>query len=163
MKAPKKRNKTYKPRHVSPVGGLFAFGKQYAAAEDRAPMTDDQVSDIVLSYRIAFEAMLTGGASEEHWSSCACSLNIAIVLAERGLGEEHIPAFNDALEGAFRARIRAGRTGAWGFDGDAIQAIKTAFLIHDEQLQLATKQEIREALREVHRRVDAGNVYREAA
>lgn len=158
-----KRSKAYRPRPVSQVGGLFAIGGQHVAAEDRRPMSNDQITDLEVAYRLAFHDMINGRATEENWCVCVCSLNIALVLAERGLGEEYIPALNTALEDAFRAKIRAGRTGKWGFDGDAIQAIKDAFAVHEEQIKLAMKQEIRDALHEVYRRADEGNVFREAA
>lgn len=131
--------------------------------DPRRPMNDDQLTDLEVAYRMAFHGMLNGQATEENWCVCVCSLNIALVLAERGLGEEFVPRINDALEGAFRAKVRAGRSGKWGFDGVAIQAIKDAFEVHEEQLKLASKREVRDALHEVHRRADEGNVFKEAA
>jgi hypothetical protein len=107
--------------------------------------------------------MTHGHATEENWCICVCSLNIALVLAEFGFGEECIPLLNDALEGAFRAKMRAGRNARWGFDGPAIQAITDAYEIHEQQLQYATKEQVRAALAEVHRRAAEGNVFREAA
>lgn len=159
----KPRNKSYKPRPVSKVGGLFAIRAAHETAELKRPMSDEQITDLEVAYRLAFHDMLNGRATEENWCVCVCSLNIALVLAERGLGEEFIPRINEALEGAFRAKIRAARTGKWGFDGDAIQAIKDAYEVHEEQIKFTTKQEIRDALHEVHRRADEGNVFREAA
>lgn len=153
---------TLRPLPVSTVSEVCAALALYDA-DPRRPLSDDQVRDLGLNYRMAFRAMLNGGATEERWSICVCSLNIALVLAERGLGEEYIPRINEALAGAFRAKVRAGSIGSWGFDGPAIQAIKDAFDVHDEQLTLATKNETRAALHEVHRRADEGNVYQEAA
>ncbi|MBV8666713.1 MAG: hypothetical protein JO269_09535 [Burkholderiaceae bacterium] len=161
--ATNRKHKKYRPRAVSAVGGLFAIQAKHDAASDALPMTDDQIADLSIAFRLAFQAMLTGAADEQQWSTCVASLNIAMVLAERGIGPEYLPQFTAALDGAFRARIRATRTGKWGFDGDAIQAIKEAFSAHELQIEHATKQEIREALIEVRLRVDAGQVYQEAA
>lgn len=159
----KKRNKKYRPRPVSLIGGIGAIAAQHDAAFMRQPMSDGQLTDLSLAFRLAFADMLAGRATEENWSMIACSLNIAVVLAERGYGEDCIPQINEALEGAFRAKLRAGRTGHWGFDGPAIQTIKNALEVHEAQLAAATKQELREVLLEVHRRIDEKNVFSEAA
>jgi hypothetical protein len=159
----KPRNKTYHPKPVSPIGGISAIVKRHDVEELCQPMSDEQIIDLAVAYRLAFAQMMDGHASEENWSVVVCSLNISIVLAERVTGDEYIPQINEALEGAFRAKLRAGRTGAWGFDGEAIQAIKFAFLVHEEQLKLVAKHEIRGALHEVRRRAANGNVFREAA
>jgi hypothetical protein len=159
----KPRNKAYRPRPISMIGGIDIIAKRHDVTELMQPMSDGQITDLAVAFRLAFQQMLNGGASEENWCVCVCSLNIAMVLAERGIGEQYIGEINQSLEGAFRAKVRAGRTGAWGFDGDAIQAIKLAYEIHEEQLKLAAKHEIVGALREVHRRADAGNVFKEAA
>ena len=150
----KLRNKAYRPKPVSKTSWHEAFTK-------RQTLDDDQQTDLSVAYRLAFQQMVSGHADEENWCVVVLSLNIALVLAEWGIGEEYIDRINGALEGAFRAKIRAGRTGKWGFDGEAIQAIKDVFEIHEEQLKLASKHEITSSLQEVHRRADAGHVFTE--
>lgn len=152
----------HRPHPVSTVAEVTTALTLYAL-DPRRPMSDEQIQELSVAFRLAFVQMLSGLASEEHWASCVCSLNIALVLAEWGLGEECIPEINQALEGAFRARVRARRTGKWGFDGPAIQAIKAAFDIHEQQLLYASKDQIRDSLQEVHKRADEGNVFFEAA
>ena len=163
MAGNKKPRKPHRRRQGSAVGGLFAVQHRHDEAALSQPMTDDQVGDLALAFRLAFQAMVSGAADEQHWSTCVCSLNIALVLAEQGIGADWEPEFNAALEGAFRAKLRAGRTGSWGFDGPAMQAIKEAFELHELQIESATKGEIKAALIEVRRRIDAGDVYQEAA
>ena len=162
MAGSKKPRKAHRPRPVSAVGGLFAIQKKLDDAALAEPMTDDQIGDLALAFRLAFEAMIGGAADEQQWSTCVCSLNIAMVLAERGIGPECIPQIKQAMEGAFRARLRAKRLQSWGFDGAAIQAIKTAFELHERQIEKATKGELREAIFEVRARIDEGNVFQEA-
>ena len=159
----KKRNKKHRPGPVSAVSGLFAIQKKHDDAAMQKPMTEEDIGDLAIAFRLAFAAMLNGGADEQQWSTCVVSLNIAMVLAEQGIGEEYIRQFNDALEGAFRARIRANHGSGWGFDGPAQQAIKLAFEAHEAQLQCSTKREIRDALLEVYRRVDSGDVFKGSA
>jgi len=92
-----------------------------------------------------------------------CSLNVALALSERGIGAEYQPYMIKALDGAFRAKVRAAGGKAWRYDGEAISAIREALEIHDEQIKLATREQLRNALREVHRRTADGNVYEAAA
>jgi hypothetical protein len=132
------------------------------AAIDREPMSESQARDLGIAYHVAFDRMLRAG-DEEAWNTVTCSLNIALVLAEHGLGKEYEPALVRALDGTFRAKLRAERTGRWAYDGDAINDIRDAFALHDEQMKIATVAEARAALAEVHRRIDAGNIYRTAA
>lgn len=167
MAGNKKPRKKRTLRPVSPVGGIAAIFRRHDAAELLQPMSDEQITDPSVAFRMAFAQMLGGHASEQNWCVCGCvcvcSLDIALILCEYGIGEQYLPEINRALEGAFRAKLRAGRTGRWGFDGEAIQAIKTAFEIREEQIKIASKQQLREAIREVHRRDAAGNVFQEAA
>lgn len=131
--------------------------------DPRRPLTDEQLNALGVNYRIALSHMLNGQGSKENWGVCVCSLNIAVVLADNGIGEEYLPIFIKALEGAYRAELRAGRTGKWGFDGPAITDIKDAFEIHDAQLKVTTKYQCRDAIQEVHRRQAEGIAYKEAA
>jgi hypothetical protein len=163
MSSKKTRNKVYRAKPVSQFGGLFIIANHHDKIEAAQPMSDEQIGDLAIAYRLAYQAMVSGHATEDNWCVVVCSLNISMVLAERGIGEQYIEKINESLEGAFRAKMRAGRSGKWGFDGDAMQSIKHAFDIHEEQLKLASKQEIRDSLAEVHRRADEGNVFMEAA
>ncbi|EPS1221633.1 hypothetical protein ACVBR5_000859 [Burkholderia cenocepacia] len=159
----RKPRKQYRPRPMGRCGALGPIQRAAQAMIDREPMSDDQARDLGLAYHLSLERMLKGTGDEESWSTVTCSLNIALVLAERGIGAEYEALFVRALDGAFRAKQRAAQTGRWAYDGDAIHDIREAFLVHDEQMQIALVGQVRAALNEVHRRIDAGNVYREAA
>jgi hypothetical protein len=155
-------NPAWHERAVSTVYEI-CLAMSLEALNPKRPMSEEQIGDLGLAYRLAFEDMIKGRGTEEIWSVCVCSLNIAVVLAEWGIGNEYIPKINAALEGAFRAKIRAQRTGKWGLDGLAIMDIREAYAIHDRQIELASKEEIINSLKEVHRRIDEGEVFTEAA
>lgn len=163
MSKNRKPRKQYRPRAVGGEISMGPIGRAMQASANRQPMTDDQARDLGIAYHLALERMLRGAGDEEAWSAVTCSLNIALVLCERDIGKEYEPMLVRALDGAFRAKVRAGRTARWAYDGDAITDIRDAFLLHDEQLKIATLGEVRAALQEVRRRIDAGNVYQEAA
>jgi hypothetical protein len=157
------RVKTYKQRPVMPWGGLGIIADRAMAAQDQQTMhTDDQV-DLNIAYWLAMNTMLTGASTEQDWSVVVCALNIALILTERGLGAEFEPYMVKALTGAFRAKIRGDRTGVWRFDGEAINDIRAALEIHDEQVKIANRLELREAILEVYRRIDVKNVFEVAA
>jgi len=160
----KKRSKAYRPKPVKVHAAFQALAMPHARAEDRRPLNEQQTTDLGIAYRVAMEKLRVGQGDEQDWSTVVCSLNIAIVLCEKGIGAEYEPQIVAAMEGAFRSRERADRAGKWGFDGPALSAVLLALEIHDAQLEVASKQQIRESLLEVRRRVDAGLVYeREAA
>lgn len=125
---------------------------------DANPLTDDQQRDLGLAYHIAFENMLKRG-SEEDWYCIASSLNVALVLAERGYGEEFISDIKLAMESVMDVKYRADRTGRWAFDGAGIQAMRIAFEIHDQQCAMATRAEIKAALQMIVKRANEGFMY----
>lgn len=157
------RNKKYVPRPVTQHGGLIAVARVHARAAEAAPLRDAQLTDLGVAYWVSLENLRTGAASEDAWSCVVCALNIGMVLCEQGVGAEHERAFVDALDGAFRAKVRSARAGTFRLDGEAMRDIEAAFHLHDAQMQLATRAEVTLAMRTVHERIDRGNVYREAA
>lgn len=155
-------NPAYRPTPASIVGDVRAVQAAYDQ-DPRRPCNDEQAAELGIAHRMAFASILAGDASQQNWATVVCALNIAIVLADRGLGDQYAPLINAALEGAFRAKARGDKTGKYGFDGAAIQAIQDTFDVHEAQIELATKTEMMEAVHEVHRRVDAGFAYKEVA
>ncbi|HEX7911749.1 MAG TPA: hypothetical protein VF534_27160 [Paraburkholderia sp.] len=125
---------------------------------DAAPLTSGQQTDLGLAYHIAFENMLKRG-SEEDWYILASSLNVALVLAERGYGEEFIPEVKAAMESLMDCKYRADRTGKWAFDGAGVIAMRHAITLHDQQCALATRAEIKKALQAIVKRANEGHMY----
>lgn len=160
MKKP--RNKKYRPRPVSNGGGLTVIAKCHARGQDAMPLTGGQLQDLGLAYWLSLEQLRTGDANEEAWSCVVTALNIGLALVETDVGAEHEPAFNLALEGAFRAKTRSATSDNFRLDGDAMRDIEAALTIHDSQMEVATRAEVTAAMNLVRRRVDEGNVYRDA-
>jgi hypothetical protein len=163
MTTKSRKHKQYKPRAICAIGGLALVSVMHARTEDQQPLHADDLTDLNLAYRLSFDQMVRGASNEEAWTVVVCSLNVALILTERGFGKEYLPYINRALEGAYRARLRAEKHKVWRFDGDAINAIREALEVHDEQVKFATKDDMRQALEEVHRRIIDGNVYQKAA
>lgn len=129
-----------------------------ACITKRMPLADDQTRDLGIAYHVSLQAMLSGRGSEQAWSTVACTINIAMLLAEDGVEAAALPTILVAQEALLRVRERAQRTGKWAFDGDGIRVILAAINIHDEQISRATRGQIVAALEELHRRVMIGEV-----
>jgi hypothetical protein len=159
-RAKEKRVSPYRQRDINPLGGLAIIGNLFEQAENKLPLGDEQVTDIGITSWHAFSKMVSGTAPDaDDWAMIASSLNIALMLAEDGYGIEHQDQFNRALEGISRAWVRGSRTGQWRFDGPAIQDVRDALELHDQQCALVTKGDIKRALLEVTARINAGHVY----
>lgn len=155
----KARSKRYRPRKHAREAGLATLLGAILRTEDQRPLADGQVTDLAVAYWLALDAMASGTSGEEEWSVVTCALNVALVLAERGIGAEYENDFIAALDGAFRAKVRAQHKGVWRFDGDALVAIRAALHLHDQQIAIASKAQMRQALIEVHERIERGVVY----
>lgn len=84
---------------------------------------------------------------------------MGLVLAEKvfgGQGEQEMVA---ALDGLFKAKLCGDKAGVYRLDGEGIHAVREALEWHDQQLQLAHRREIVDAIATVRQRVAAGNVY----
>lgn len=162
-KSKKPRNKAYRPKPVSQHGGLIAIAMCHARGENASTLNSDQTTDLGLAYWLSFENLRSGDANEECWSCIACALNIALVLCEQGIGAEHEALIVRAQDGTFRAKIRSKRTGNFRLDGAALRDIEEALTMHDQQMAIAKRWEVTQALGIVRAREAAGTVYQEAA
>ncbi len=155
----KTRTKRYRPRRAPLGTGLGALLAAIVRTEDQQTLPANQATDLAAAYWLALDAMVYGTSREEEWSVVTCALNIALLLAEQGIGNEYEDDFVAALDGAFRAKVRAEQKGIWRFDGDALLAIRAALHLHDQQIAIASRAQLRAAMVEVHRRIEGGQVY----
>jgi len=121
------------------------------------PLQADQQLDLGLMYHTAYEAMLTGQATEDDFEALAVASNIAMVLEEtRGDGYmQEIQAAQDAL---MQCKRRGDTLGRWGLDGKGMQDVATFLAIHDEQLKAATQKAVVNALIQARARMSTGQV-----
>ena len=142
-------------KHTNPLGGLALLNRR-----SQAQLADDQTRDLALAYRMSLTGMLTGHGTEQMWSTLACSLNIAMLLAEAGVHPDHtytqaLQIIKDAQMGLMRAANFAQDGGEWKLGTNQL-SIECAFRLHDEQIAIATKGQIVCAMEEVHRRITVG-------
>lgn len=151
-----KNKKTRRP--YNPDRFITRIAVSAEKRRDANPLTDDQQRDLGLAYHIAFENMLKRG-SEEDWYILAGTMNVALVLAEKGYGEEFIPEVKAAMEAMMDCKYRADRTKRWAFDGAGIQAMRVALDLHDQQCAMATRAEIKVVLQAIVKRANEGFMY----
>ncbi|MEX3924379.1 hypothetical protein AB4Y36_10160 [Paraburkholderia sp. BR10936] len=123
-------------------------------------MDDTQRNTLGIAYHVALSQIERGHGDETHFSTLACAMNIGIVLAESGAGAESIDAFKGAIQALVRMRDRADKTGRWGLDGDGIVDLRLAVSLHDSQLEICSRRMVMAARDEVHRRIEAGTVFK---
>ena len=117
------------------------------------------LDDLARNYWLFFDQLKLHDASEIAWNNVTCSLNVAMLLCERGFGEEHLPLLIRALEGMFKAKQRGERTGRYRLDGDGLRAVKEALEVHDAQMLHVTPRDMIWADQELKKRMAEGNVY----
>ncbi|MBN3757193.1 hypothetical protein G3N95_29925 [Paraburkholderia sp. Tr-20389] len=127
---------------------------------DAKPLTETRQNEIALGHHLSFEALLRC-PDDAQWYDLCGNLNMCLVLAEMGHGSEYIDEIKAAMVGMMRARYRADRTGSLALDADAIKAIRTVLELHDEQLRVVDRSELRKAARSIVARVENGDMYAE--
>lgn len=163
MKPKKRRDKPYRPKNKLPGGGLHALlrieDRAIARAHNTSLYRPEDLTELRAGYWIAFANLKTGHATEDAWGHVCFSLNLALVLCEMGFGKEWVETVVSALDGIFAAKQRGDKSGNYGLNGPAIQAIANALEVHDAQMEMATRGETAEAYSTVQKRIAAGNVY----
>lgn len=141
----KQRTKKYRSAHLKQA-------EAYWSTTWKLPLSHRKQVEVGIWFRTALELVLGGRAKREDMDVVSTALNIALVLAQEGYGPEWQPRIEQALEGMKRAYERLDEMGRGVLDGPGMTAVKEAFEVHDEQLRLATAEEVRNALKEVARR-----------
>lgn len=123
------------------------------------PLASDQQRDIGIAYHASLQAILRGHGNEQAWSTLACSLNIAMTLCEKGFCAGSLEMIKHAQTSMMTCKARAERFDKYAFTGDEARMVMAACTIHDEQISRATRAQITAALKEVHRRIENGDIH----
>lgn len=144
-------SKSKKPRTHRPTREELLM-RMFKREEGRRPLIGDDQTDLRINYWSAFDRVKLGHSSQDNWATLATAMNIALILAERGIGDEYMSLVQQAQEGLIRAQERAHRLNVWRLDGDALQAVANALTVHDAQVEIATRDEMRQAVEEARKR-----------
>ena len=121
------------------------------------PFNDIELLRLELPIRLAFEALRTGRGTESDFHDLCAAVNTTMVRSESvdPLCEQTAIAARDAL---MRCWHRHEKTQRWGFGGPALHEIEAGISLHEQLIRLSTPLQMIEALREVLRRGDCGEV-----
>ena len=157
-KAGKRREKMIKTLTKKAVKAVHEANRANERKERATPLSESQATSISVLHWICFRAITENGdATESNWTNLAQAINMGLLLAEKGIGDEHMNIVKDAQDAMMRARRRGLEHGRWMFDGDGIKAVEQALLLHDEQVRVATKGELVECLATLRKRIEDGN------
>ena len=110
--------------------------------------------------------MRTGVADEERVGWLVNGVNLALIFAEQGLGDEQdMAAVKAGQDAMVRLIARQQRVGHFGVDGPGLQQIRAALDVHDAQLESpnCTDRLMLLALGTLRQRIEAGHVLEVAA
>ncbi|MDT3708138.1 MAG: hypothetical protein ROZ09_15050 [Thiobacillus sp.] len=146
-----RKHSKYRPYRVDPTAWQRALSMQHE-------MDDDQLLDLGLAIHNSIERMRLGMGVELDFHTIAALVNVSLVLCERGVGPEGMGCVQAAQDALVEILERQRRTGKWGFSGPEMQAINDCAHLHEQQIAIVPRRECRDAMLEVRRRVDRGEV-----
>lgn len=173
-----RREKKYRARPVNPQAAYVAirenwranFSSVSEAAKSAGlrekfcePVGAEQQDNLSREYRTAFVSLLSGGGGKDEWNTVVEALNIALVLCERGFGLEYEQSIVAALDAAVLAMSAYKETGKWEWPESLCAPIGQGLDIHSAQLEHTKQADVLSAIAEVARRIEANDVYKEAA
>lgn len=159
----KSRKRPFRTALSFPQGGFSAIARAQRAQTRQIQLPPKNQTSTVTAYHVAIDAMTNGSANLTHFDTLVYAMNIAVILMEQGLGDEDIELIRAAQDGLARAKQRYLTRGKLGLDGDALQALKAAAIVHEAQIAVATHGELVDAINEMHARVERGNIRQVAA
>lgn len=146
-----RKRSTYRPYRVDPGAALHTIAMQHG-------MNSGQLQDLGLAMHGAIERMRTGHGVESDFHDLAATVNVSLILCERGTGAEYEQIVKDAQHALMRTLERGRKTGRWGFDGEGYTQITRAVALHEQQIALVPRVECVEAMNECRRRMERGQV-----
>lgn len=152
MAANKKPRKKYRPKGVIPDPISYVVsGLQPLASSDKLRLG-------IINHG-SMQRLVTGKADREDWQNICTLLNVCVVMAEQGIGEEFISDIKNAMLAHATCGKRLVKHGKLGYTGEELNLVNTAIEIHDQQLALATVQQMELAHKEVYKRLLNKHIY----
>ena len=122
------------------------------------PFTRAEITALLIPGRVALEAMRTGQGTEEDFHTLASAANITLVRSEQIKAQLCIDVSKTGMDALMRAIGRHDTTKRWGLDGPALADISTMLELYEQFVEKGSPQQFADALREVMRRMYAGDV-----
>lgn len=151
MAANKKPRKKYRPKPVLKDTITYVLS-------GIKPLSEDTLTWLKTSLHWAMQTITKGEGSPDDWQNVADSLNMGLVLCERGYGNEYIEHMLAARQAMRALRERTKQKGRMAFTGPELAAVNEAIAIHEAQLDCPdlTVVDVERAVKEVRRRIVSG-------
>jgi hypothetical protein len=145
-----KPKKKYRPRPI------IADPIRYVTAAVR-PAPEAAQLKTKIGIHMAMAKITKGEGDKDDWQEVANALNLSLILAEMGYGQEYVQTvvMGQAAMTLLRDRFKA--TGKAILRGEEMRAINEALEVHDGQIELATVKDIERAVYAVERELARGN------
>lgn len=123
-------------------------------------LTREQARAISIGCHAALEDLRTGRPDEEQIGWLVNAANLALLLAEQGLGDDYMAEIKAGQDALMRMIARHGRTARYALDGPGLLQLAELLRVHDAQLESpdCTDHLMLTALAEMRRRVEAKHV-----
>lgn len=106
----------------------------------------------------AMHSLTAGTGTRDDWQYVCNALNVAVVLAEMGIGDEYLPQIKEAMAAHAECGKRLYVHGRAVYTGPQLTAVNLGVEIHDAQLEVANVAQMEKAHIEVTRRLHAGKI-----
>lgn len=149
----KKKASMHKRRYIADPSSIYRVMNRIQN------FTIEEQNKLANPLRAAFERMRNGVGSAEDWNSLKDAANISMVRSE-SVDPFCVETCTRAQEALLRAKDRYLRLKSWGFDGPGLLDIMAMLDLHEEFVRLSTPLQMHDAIREVFRRLEKGQVNR---
>lgn len=156
MAKSKKPRKAYRPKRLTPYGGLYTVASR---SVDGKPLTEDEQQKVATDYYAALSAMTDGRGTELHFDSLAYAGNIAQIITCYVFTDADYSLVHNAMCAINRTRDRYMKTKKMGVDGEGLQALREFGPLFEAILEQSTAGELQAARIEMARRLDRGQIF----
>lgn len=133
MPANRKPKKKYRPQSLSREDAQNAiFLKLREASHER--LHPSQVRDLMIAAHSSLAAIETGRGRQEDAFQLAFTSNVALILAEKGMGAEFIGEVKEAQDHIMALLARIDRKESIALTGPGIQSLRRLLELHDAQV-----------------------------
>lgn len=149
-----RKTSVYARKRRAPIDPMVAM----RLLRELQPFDDAERMALALPPRVSFQTIRDGKGADGDFDTLAAVVNVAMVRCEE-IGQTGVELCQEAQACLMDMKVRQARTGRWGFDYRALQAIPPAIDLHEQLLELSTPKQMMEAMREVVKRMNAGQVH----
>lgn len=136
-------------------------GSMYRVMNRLQPFTGGEIAQLAIPMWQAWADMKNGSATDGDFHTLAAVVNVALVRAETVAGDVDelcVAMVKRAQDALMVLDERHKRLGRWGVCYQSLEHIPPALEFYQQVLELSTPLQMQEAMREVIRRGDAGEV-----